>query len=355
MSSVRAREEVGFAILGAGTAAQFHRQSIEANADLGGKLVAVGHHNPSRFEQLATDFGVPCLGRDELLKRRDVDVVCICTPSGQHAEQAIAAARAGKHVLVEKPMALTLTDADTMIDACQSSGVRLGVVLQRRAEPTFTQVRKAIEAGDLGELTLGAVTIPYCRSPGYYEETKWRGTWELDGGGVLMNQGIHLVDLLVWYMGDPIEVWGCAGTLNRDIEVEDTLTTTLRFANGAMATVSATTTATPGFPHRIEVYGTRGGIQVEGEAVARWESTGPEDTSPTAPSGKSAVASGAGGDPKDTPIEGHIAIFRDFISALQEERSPLVDGEEGRRSLDAVLKVYRAAGLFSVEQEKECG
>lgn len=343
---------LGFAILGAGSAAEFHRRAIEANTDLGAKVVAIGHHTPSRFEQLEADFGVPCLSQGEIFEHRDVDVVCICTPSGQHAAQAIAAARAGKHVLVEKPMALSLADADAMIAVCKGSGVRLGVVFQRRSDPTFMRVRKAIEEGDLGELTLGVVTIPYHRSQEYYGETGWRGTWALDGGGVLMNQGIHLIDLLVWYMGDPIQAWVHAATLGRDIEVEDTAVAALRFANGAVATVAATTTATPGFPHRIEVYGTRGGIQLEGESITRWEPTPVDDTSSPAPLDKEAVAAGAGGDPQDLPIEGHVAIFRDFIGALREGRSPLVDGEGGRRSLDAVLKIYRAAGLSSAEQEK---
>ena len=244
-------------------------------------MVALGHYDSSRFEQLEADFSVPCLGQGELLERQDVDVVCICTPSGQHAEQAIAVARAGKHVLVEKPMALTLAEADAMIAACRSSGVRMGVLFQRRADPTFIRVCEAIKAGYLGELTLGAVTIPYHRSQAYYEETGWRGTWKLDGGGALMNQGIHLIDLLVWYMGDPVEAWAYSGTLDRDIEVEDTVAATLRFANGAMATVAATTTATPGFPHRIEVYGTRGGIQAEGESTTRWEIPRGENTYPS--------------------------------------------------------------------------
>lgn len=225
----------------------------------------------------------------------------------------------------------------------------------RRADPTFGRVRKAIEEGGFGQLTLGAVTVPYYRSQEYYEQAQWRGTWALDGGGVLMNQGIHLIDLLLWYMGDPVEVSAHAGTLGRNIEVEDTIAATLRFANGAMATVAATTTAEPGFPHRVEVYGTRGGVQIEGEAIARWEPTPVEHAIPSAALDKEAAAAGAGGDPRDISIEGHVAIFRDFVGAVREGRSPLVDGAEGRRSLDAVLKIYRAAGLPSAEREKERG
>ena len=242
------------------------------NADLGARLVAVGHHDPSRFAEIGERFGVPCLAEAELLKRPDVDVVCLATPSGQHAAQAIAAAEAGKHVLVEKPLALSLVDADAMIAACDKAGVRLGVLLQRRAEPIFRQVYEAIRAGDLGEITMASVCMPYHRPQTYYDQAAWRGTWEQDGGGVLMNQGIHFVDLLLWLMGeDPVRISARAATLQRQIEVEDTVVATLEFGSGALATLSATSTAPPGFRQRVEVYGTAGAIQLEGDAAIRWE------------------------------------------------------------------------------------
>jgi UDP-N-acetyl-2-amino-2-deoxyglucuronate dehydrogenase len=338
---------LGFAILGPGMVADYHRHAIAANADLGAQLVAVGHYNPAHFAEISTQFSVPCLSQEELLAHPAVDVVCICTPSGQHASQTIAAAQAGKHVLVEKPMALSLADADAMITACAQAGVRLGVTLQRRAEPLFQRIYNAIQAGDLGDLNLGVVTIPYYRPQTYYDQADWRGTWALDGGGVLMNQGIHLVDLLIWYMGDPVRVQAYAGTLRRDIEVEDTLVAMLRFANGALATITATTTAIPGFPHRVEIYGTNGGIQIEGESVGRWELANPAKATVERPErvGISASA-GAGGDPKAIAPTGHIAIFRDFIQSLRDDRPPQIDGEEGRRSLAIVLAIYQAAGLI---------
>jgi len=332
---------VSFAILGTGMVADYHRQAIEANE--GARLVAVGHHDPARFDEISQRFGVPCFSEEELFANPEVDAVCICTPSGQHAAQAIAAARAGKHVLVEKPMALTLADADAMIRACEEAGMRLGVVLQRRAEPLFRRVKEAIDAGDLGELTLAAVSLPYLRPQSYYEQADWRGTWALDGGGVLMNQGIHLMDLLVWYLGDPVEVQAHAGTLHRNIEVEDTLAATLRFANGALATITATTTAAPGFPHRLEVYGTRGGIQLEGEGVSGWALTGTASVEPFEAGG--AASAGSGGDPRGIKPSGHIGIVRDFIESVREGRAPEVDGPQGKRSLAAVLAVYRAAGI----------
>ena len=338
-------ETVNFAILGAGIVADYHRRAIVANADLGAHLVAIGHYNPVRFEEISTEFDAHCVPYEDLLTDTQVDVVCICTPSGQHTEQAIAAAGAGKHVLVEKPMALSLADADAMIKACDRAGVRLGVVLQRRVEPLFARVHDAIAAGDLGQLTLGLVTMPYFRPQTYYDQAEWRGTWALDGGGVLMNQGIHLVDLLVWYMGDPVEVQAHADTLRRDIEVEDTLVATLRFGDGAMATIAATTTVAAGFPHRIEIYGTNGGIQVEGETVRRWDLADPAEAVVEPPEIGAPIHAGAGGDPRGIAATGHIAIFADFIRALRTGRSPQIDGVEGKRSLAAVLAIYKAAGM----------
>jgi UDP-N-acetyl-2-amino-2-deoxyglucuronate dehydrogenase len=334
-------DTVGFGILGAGVAARYHKQAIEGNHEQGARLVGVAHYDPTRFEDVSAEFGVPCMGQDDLLARPDVDVVCICTPSGQHAEQTIAAARAGKHVLVEKPMALTLADADAMIEACARAGVLLGVALQRRAEAQFQRVREAIAAGSLGELTLGVVTLPYRRTGDYYAQAAWRGTWEMDGGGVLMNQGIHLVDLLIWTMGDPVAVQAYSATLHHAIQVEDTLAATLRFPNGALATITATTTTAPGFPHRLELYGTGGGIQIEGETIRRWETVREGAVPP--PEAQQAVNAGAGSDPTGIQPAGHILLVRDFLQALREGRPAPVDGAEGRRSLAAVLAIYEAA------------
>jgi len=338
-------QEVGFAILGAGMIADYHRQAIAANAELGARLAAVGHYCRDRFAEIGDRFGFPCLSQADLLAHPDVDVICICTPSGQHAEQAIAAAAAGKHILVEKPIAIDLGEADAMIAACEEARVRLGVTLQRRALPLFRKIRQAVEAGDLGELVLGTVTMPYYRPQEYYDQAAWRGTWALDGGGVLMNQGIHLVDLLVWYMGDPVQVHARAGTLYHDIEVEDVLAATLGFANGARASIIATTNADPGAPHRLELYGTRGYIQIEGEAAVRWELADPTGAAITPPITGGEANAGASADPRGIKPTGHIGIFRDFILALREDRPFYLDAVEGRRSLAAVLAIYEAAGI----------
>jgi predicted dehydrogenase len=329
---------IRFALLGAGMIADYHALAVRANREQGAELIAIGHYNPDRFPEIEQRFGVPCLAEADLLARDDVDAVCICTPSGQHAAQAIRAAQAGKHVLVEKPMATRLADADAMITTARENGVTLGVAFQSRTKAVFQHIRRCIASGDLGELTLGLVNLPYLRPPSYFDQADWRGTWDADGGGVLMNQGIHQMDLLAWYMGDPVEVRAFAGTLQRNIEVEDTLCASLRFPNGALAAINATTTAAPGFPPRIEVYGTRAGFQVEGDTVLR----GPEASA--APAG--APAAGAGADPRGISVDGHIALVADFIQAIRDGRPPLVDGPEGRRSLALVLAIYQAAGIL---------
>ncbi|MGL4610656.1 MAG: Gfo/Idh/MocA family protein [Trueperaceae bacterium] len=334
---------LGVAILGTGMVAEFHRQAIEAN---GARLVAVSHHNPEKFAEAGHKFGVPCLSFEDVLAHKDIDAICICTPSGQHAEQTIEAAKAGKHVLVEKPMALSLTDADMMIHTCKEHDVRLGVVLQRRAEPLFQSVKAAVAAGDLGELTLAAITMPYLRTQSYYDQAAWRGTWAQDGGGVLMNQGIHLLDLLVWWLGEPSSVKAYGATLQRDIEAEDTLTATLRFEKGTLATFTATTTAAPGFPHRLELYGSEGGIQIVGESVHAWNLVQPEHAKITPIAPNMTEAPGAGGDPRAIKASGHSNIFKDFSEAIAENRSPILDGHEGRRSLKTVLDIYSSAGLL---------
>ncbi len=336
----------GFAILGPGMVAEYHQQAILLNAELGAKLVAMSHYNPARFGEISKKFNVPCLTYEDVLAHPEVDVVCICTPSGQHTDQAVAAARAGKHVLVEKPMALSLTEADAIIEACAENNVKLGVTLQRRTEFPFERIHRAIQGGDLGDLTLAVITIPYFRPQTYFDQAKWRGTWALDGGGVLMNQGIHLVDLLVWLMGDPVEVQAYAGTLQRDIEVEDTLSATLRFTNGALGTITATTTASPGFAHRLEFYGTNGGIQVEGDAIGRWELVDLTKATVEPPEVGTATNAEAGSDPRGIPATSHVAIFKDFIGAIREDRLPKIDGVEGRRSLATVLAIYQAAGIL---------
>ncbi len=330
---------IGIGIIGTGMVARYHAEAIAQTQ--GVQLVAVCRADPTQATDAAQRFGVPCeLSLEAFLTRADLDAVCICTPSGLHAAQTIAAARAGKHVLVEKPLALSLADADVMIAACREQQVVLGVALQRRSDPQFQELHAAISTGELGQIVLGSVSIPYLRTQSYYDSANWRGTWDLDGGGALMNQGIHLVDMLLWLAGDVSEVRAQYGTLARTIEVEDCITVALRFANGAFGSIVATTAAAPGFPHRIEVYGTNGGIQIEGERIVRWATTAGDRLGMDAAVPQ---AAGAGATPTGISATGHTRIMQDFASAIREQRAPLVPGEEGRRALAVVLAAYASA------------
>lgn len=327
-----------FAIAGTGTAARYHAQAITAAE--GAQLVAVSRAAASRRADAEREFGVPCEASFEaLIARDDVDAVCICSPSGPHGPQAAAAARAGKHVLVEKPMALTLAEADEAIDAARTAGVTLGVALQRRTEPAYRALHDAIAGGALGRVVLASTTVPYLRTPEYYAATPWRATWATDGGGVLINQAIHLADLLLWMCGDVREVRANAATVVREIEAEDTLTASLRFESGALGAIAATTGAAPGFPHRLEIYGDRGGVQIEAEAVVRWDA-GPARRPPDA---AAAGGAGSGASPTGLAPDGHRRLVADFVDAVRTGRDPLVSGREGRRSLALVLAVYEAA------------
>jgi predicted dehydrogenase len=327
-----------FAIAGTGTAARYHAQAIAATE--GAALVAVSRADASRRADAEREFGVPCEASfEDLLARADVDAVCICSPSGPHGAQATAAARAGKHVLVEKPMALSLPEADEAIDAARSAGVVLGVALQRRTEPAYRALHDLVADGGLGRVVLAATTVPYLRTPEYYAATPWRATWATDGGGVLINQAIHLADLLLWMCGDVREVRATAATVVRAIEAEDTLTASLAFESGALGAIVATTGAAPGFPHRLEVFGDRGGVQIEADAVVRWEA----DAARRPVAGPAPAGAGSGGSPTGLAPDGHRRLLADFVDAVRTGREPLVSGREGRRSLALVLAIYEAA------------
>lgn len=232
-----------------------------------------------------------------------------------------------------------------MIEAAKANGVKLAVCLQRRTESLFRSIRSAVEAGDLGQITLASLNLPYYRSDAYYDQADWRGTWAGDGGGVLMNQGIHLIDLLIWYLGDPLKIQAQAATLQRSIEVEDTVAATMGFPGGAIGTISATTTAEPGFPHQLELHGSTGSIVITGEAVSHWLLTEESAASVPAPQAEADSGAGAAADPRAIDVSGHVEIIRNLVAALQGGEQLLVDGAEGRRSLAAVLGIYEAAGI----------
>src|SRR5262245_51137551 len=264
----------GVAIVGCGMIARFHARAL---AEIpGAAIVAVADSDVPRAHKLAGELG---LGADRvyaelppLLARRDVDIVIVATPSGVHMEPAVAAANAGKHVVVEKPLEITLERCDRIIEACDRNRVQLCTIFPSRFADANRALKNAVDAGRFGRLTLGETTCKWWRPQSYYDEGGWKGTRALDGGGALMNQAIHNVDLLLWMMGPVKLVTGFTATLAHErIEVEDTAIACLRFTSGALGVIEATTSVYPGFPKTIAVHGDRGSVVVEQEDVLRWE------------------------------------------------------------------------------------
>jgi predicted dehydrogenase len=332
-------EKLGFGIIGCGTIAEFHFKGIEAcpQAELRGVADIV----PERAKAFAEKYHVSSWYKDyqELFKRDDIEIVSICTPSGLHAEQALAAAEAGKHILCEKPMALTLSDADRMIKEARLRRIKLGVVFQRRLSRSAQKVKQALEEKKLGKLVLGDAYLKYYRSQEYYDSGDWRGTWALDGGGALMNQGIHGIDLLLWFMGEPASVYAKAGTLVRKIEVEDTCIALLAYKNGAFGVIEGTTSVYPGEFSQWHLHGERGTIILEEETIKKWEIIGEESQ---VIKGKDEYG-GASRDPKAISFEGHVTHIQDIVRAVKEDREPLVPGEEARKVLELILGIYASA------------
>jgi UDP-N-acetyl-2-amino-2-deoxyglucuronate dehydrogenase len=336
---------LGFGIIGCGMIAHFHARAI---GDLrGAKLVACYDRVPTAADKLAEETG--CLAYhdlDAMLADPAVDVVTIGTPSGAHLEPALAAARAGKHVIVEKPLEITLRRCDKIIEACQRAGVVLATIFPSRFHESSLELKRAVEQGRFGRLTLGDAVVKWHRSQDYYDSGAWRGTWELDGGGALMNQAIHSVDLLTWLMGPVVEIRSKTALLaHQRIAVEDVALATVTFANGALGVIEASTAVYPGYLKRIEIHGTEGSAVMEEEDVVRWDFAMPNrhDAAVLQAMSQRRSAGGGAADPKAIGHHGHARHFQDVLNAIKKGTKPAVDGHEGRRSVEIILAIYKAA------------
>ena len=336
---------IGFGIIGCGMISRFHARAIE---DIhGAKLVACYSATPASADKFAAEK--KCLAYHSLeamLADPAVEVVTICTPSGAHMEPCLAAAKAGKHVIVEKPLDITLKRIDTMIAACKKAGVILSTIFPSRFHHSSQLMKQAIDAGRLGRLTLGDAYVKWYRTQQYYDSGAWRGTWSLDGGGALMNQAIHSVDLLTWMMGPVAEVTAHTAMLaHQRIEVEDVAVATLKFANGALGVIEASTAAFPGELKRIEIHGSEGSIGMREEDIVRWEfakTTKADEELLARMAGKTQTGGGAA-DPKAIGHHGHTGLFKDVLEAIKKGKKPLSDGPEGRRSVEIILAIYKSA------------
>lgn len=332
-------------LIGGGNISETHARA--ARAIPGVEIAAVYGTNAEKVARLCREHGgVGYQNFDSFLNHQPMDLVILGSPSGLHAEQGIAAARRGLHVLVEKPIEINTERTDALIAAAKQSGVQLGVIFQDRTKPYLRQLKKWIDEGLLGQIRFVDASVKWYRPPEYYSQSRWRGTPALDGGGALINQGIHTVDLLLWLLGDVVHVQARTARLLHKIEAEDTAVATLEFASGAFGVLHATTAAFPGYPRRIAITGTEGTIIVEHDRIV---ATNLRTMTPAIEATLAQLANSARDENQSatsasvSDFRGHQAVLEDFLRAIQANRAPLCDGMEGRRSVALVEAIYRAA------------
>lgn len=333
-----------FGIIGCGMISTFHARAIR---EIGAELVACYDRLPLASERVSKEFGCKAYQDfDEFLKDPEIQIVTIGTPSGSHMDPAVAAAQAGKHVIVEKPLEVTTERCDQIIDACNKAGVTLSTVFPSRFHQSSLQLKKAIETGRFGKLSLGDAIVKWYRTQQYYDSGVWRGTWKLDGGGALMNQAIHSVDLLLWLMGGVSEVSALTGLVaHQNIEVEDVCVASLRFKNGALGLLEATTAAYPGYLKRIEIHGDLGSAVIEEEDINKWDFAESQEEDALIRESMANRLSGGGGagDPAAIGHQAHAKQFANVLDAIETGTKPLIDGYEGRKSVEVICAVYESA------------
>ena len=366
-------EKLRFGIVGCGVIGPIHAQAIASLPDA--QLVAVTDINPEKAQRLADEYAVkPYTTLAEMLAGEQLDVVNICTPSGRHGEQVCQVMRSGRHVIVEKPMEISHAAIEQMLRVQQESGVKLAVISQHRFDPASLQVHDLVEEQAFGRLVLGNAIVPWWRSQAYYDSGAWRGTWQLDGGGVLMNQSIHSIDLLQWFMGPVRSIYAYTDTLAHHMETEDVAVAVLRFENGAPGTIAATTSAYPGVTTRIEIFGAKGSAVIEDDNLsylhlAREDSQeigaygiahevskraslrsaeGSYTESKKAAAAAAAKRSGArintsAQNPVALSFRGHALQIADMIRAIREDGTPVVDGQAARHPVEIILGIYESA------------
>jgi predicted dehydrogenase len=325
-------------LIGGGNISETHARAARAIPDV--EISAIYGTNTEKINRLCREFGgqaYSCL--ESFLAHRPMDLVAIGSPSGLHAEQGIAAARHGLHVLTEKPIDITVEQADKLIAEASKAGVKLGVFFQDRCKPDILRVKDAVAKGALGRPILADARVKWYRPPDYYAKSRWRGTFALDGGGALINQAVHTLDLMQWIFGDVKNVQATSSTALHAIEAEDTLIAMLEFSSGALGILQATTSVFPGYPRRLELSGSEGTLIIEQDRLLLADLRSPAENllknseADRNPSSSSPVVSDA---------RGHQAVLMDFLEAIQRNTTPRCDGREGRRSLVLVQSIYAA-------------
>ncbi|MEM6779661.1 MAG: Gfo/Idh/MocA family oxidoreductase [Planctomycetota bacterium] len=336
---------IGIGIVGTGMISNFHARAIADSEH--GHLVGCYSRNQANCGAFAAEHGArPHDSLESMLADDSVRVVSVCTPSGAHQDPALAAAAAGKHVMIEKPLEVTTEKCDAILDACARHNVRLGVTFQSRFHESARLIKQAVDQGRFGTITMGDAYVKWYRSQEYYDSGAWRGTWELDGGGALMNQAIHSVDLLLWLMGPVRRVHAMTSTMTHErIEVEDVAIANLEFVSGALGVIEATTTAFPGSLKRVEIAGSHGSAILEEEDITQWQfadETEADEQLRQRMAGQTETGGGAA-DPASIGHHGHKSVYDDFLQSINLDRPPLIDGAEGRRSVELITAIYESA------------
>jgi predicted dehydrogenase len=326
-------------LIGGGNITETHARA--ARSIPGVEISAIHGTNAEKIASLCREQGgTPYQNFDAFLKHRPMDLVIIGSPSGLHATQGIAAARHGLHVLTEKPIEISTARADALIEAAKQSKVQLGVIFQDRMKPHIRQLKTWLDQGLLGKLLFVDASVKWYRPPEYYANSSWRGTLALDGGGALINQGVHTIDLLLWLLGDVVRVQARTATQLHQIEAEDTAVAILEFAGGALGIFHATTAAYPGYPRRVEISGSEGTVILEHDRIiAANLRNAPASAAESAALDENQSASSA----VVSDFRGHQSVLEDFLQAIQHNRAPACDGLEGRRSIALIESIYRAA------------
>ena len=332
-----------YGVIGCGVIGPLHAHALSEIPKA--RLAGVCDIERPLAEAVAAKHGGPFVTTDyrALLARPDIDAVCLCTPHYLHAEMAIAAARAGKHVFCEKPMAIAAADMDAMIAEADRAGKQLGICFQHRFDPVIVQLKAVLDEGKLGQLLMGSAQLRCLRDRQYYDSAAWRGTWAQEGGGVLVNQAIHTIDLMVWLLGEITSVTGvCATLCSRDfIEVEDTASAVVTFASGAQGTIAATTASHLGWQSRLELYGTAGSAEINNgppHDFAALQIGNEKHTLSFDEQAAPAVGKKCYGD-------SHTRALESFTDCVIEGRKFPIDGREGRRAMDLILALYRCSRI----------
>lgn len=337
-------DTIGFAVVGLGMGGRHCEAILEAK---GAALVALCDKHPERLEQRVEEFGVPGYVKyQDLLKDPHVDVVSIATESGNHAHMGIAAVRAGKHIIVEKPVDITPSRIDALQREVERAGVKCGCIFQSRVSPCNIAIKQSIEKGKMGRIIGLHGSLPWYRGPEYFSGPfgPWRGTWKLDGGGSMMNQGIHTVDLLIFFGGRIKRVNGFFGVFDHAIEAEDHAVGCLEFENGALGTIFTTTCARPEGAQQIYGFGTKGSFKKEGEALLFYEmGSTSERAKMMARFGNQRTQDAAAKDPMAVQTYGHRLLMEDMVQAIRMDREPIIPLHEARHAVEVVCGIYKAA------------